>query len=379
MPTAKSLMNEINAALGGKVLRLASDTKKQEVIPSGVGPIDYLLNGGFPKGRMTEIFGAPSALKSYLGLCAIREAQKRGGVGALLDTERTFDREWAEEIGVNLEKLILWPPADEDAPITGEQALDVAEALLRSKGVDIMVFDSVAAALPQELQNKRMSGESVQPGRLAAMMSLGLRKLTAANEDTAIIWVNQLRTNIGVTFGNPESAPGGKALPYYSTIRLNIKQIGKLTDTRKIHDGDKLTDTRVQIGQKFKAITEKNKLDAPGQEVLFTWLNDQSSIDEIGFLMSMALYHGVVITRGAMWDFDGHSYRGKGAMRSALTADLTLREKVRQEVFSSRGAHGRPKTRAVSTSDEPSESEELDPIQAVEAVASGSTVPRKKS
>jgi recombination protein RecA len=311
MTKASDLLREINSALGGNVLYMASSAPRLTKVPTGILPFDFALEGGFPRGRMCEIYGAPSALKSYVGLCAIREAQRAGGLGALLDTERTFDPEWAESIGVDLSKLILWPPPDNTEPISGEMALDAAEAILRSNQVDMLVFDSVAAALPQDLLTKRMSGETVQPGRLAAMMSIGLRKLTSANTNTAMLWVNQLRTNIGITFGNPENPAGGKALAYYATLRINVKAIGKVSATKKVHDGEKYIDIKNTLAQKFKITIDKSKIFAPGKETVFTWLYSQAQVDELGFLVSQGLERGLITQQGAMWQIGDLKVRGR--------------------------------------------------------------------
>lgn len=319
MSAATDLMKEINAQLGTKALYIASDAPKQEVISTGLLPFDFALHGGFPRGRMSEVYGAPSALKSLLGLKTIAQAQAEGGMAALLDTERTFDRDWAERNGVDLSRLIIWPPEDdEDTPVTGENAMDSAEALLRSHQIDVLVFDSVAAALPQDLMGKRMSGENVQPGRLAALMSVGLRKLTAANTNTAVLWINQLRQNIGVTFGNPEAPPGGKSLPYYASVRVNIKGIGRILKTKKQHDGEKWADTKEVVAQKYKIEITKSKLFKPGEETLFLWSTETGQVDELSFLIAMGLEKGVVTQAGAFWQLEELKVRGRENFRTAL-------------------------------------------------------------
>lgn len=337
MVSAADVMREINAALKTNALQLASSAPQQAVVPTGLMPFDMILNGGVPRGRMTEIYGSPSALKSYVGLCTIREAQRAGGIGALIDTERTFDAKWAAALGVDLDQLILWPTPDDDQEITGERALDTAEALLRTRQVDVLVFDSVAAALPQTYHNQRLAGESTQPGRLAAMMSLGLRKLTAANTNTAIIWINQLRTNIGVTFGNPEAPPGGKSLPFYASIRLNIKAVGKISKATKQHDGEKMIDGKIQVGQKYKIIVDKSKLFSPHKDTIFTWLYGRDCIDELSYAVSQGLEMGLVIQNGAMWEYDGLKVRGREKFYEALSEAPDVLDKLVTDVLNRHG------------------------------------------
>jgi recombination protein RecA len=338
--TAATLAAEINALLGSNAIQLASQVKKLEPVATGLLPFDILLHGGFPRGRMAEVYGAPSALKSYVGLCAIREAQQAGAFGALIDTERTFDSEWAERIGIDLSRLLIWPPEDDTQPVTGEMAVDAAEAMLRSRQVDVLVFDSVAATLPQSEHAKRLSGESVQPGRLAALMSLGLRKLTAANTETAILWINQLRNNIGVTFGNPESPPGGKALPYYASIRVNIKAVGKVNASRKQFDGEKWVDGKTQVAQKFRASVEKSKLFQPHGDVIFTWLYDRAEIDELSFLVAQGLERGSIQQNGAMWQYGDLKVRGRENFLAKLPEHPELLTTLEAEVRGNGAAPG---------------------------------------
>jgi recombination protein RecA len=204
----------VNKAMGKDVLLRGSDPKfVVKYLRTGVLPFDILLQGGLPRGRFSMITGDWSTLKSYMGLCAIRETQLQGGVASLIDTEHAFDPDWATSVGVNVDDLLLQYPEN------GELAIDTAEALIRSDEVDLLVIDSVAATLPQQEQEKRLYKENIQPGRQAALMSAASRRMTTANNGkTAVLWVNQLRENIGMTFGPREKAPGGRALPFYSCL-----------------------------------------------------------------------------------------------------------------------------------------------------------------
>lgn len=297
MSKASDLAKEVNAALGEEVVRLGNHPDlRVTYIPTGLLPVDILLQGGLPRGRFVLANGDYSTLKTYVGLCAIKQVQDEGGTAALIDTEHAYDPSWAEQIGINTEDLLM-PPTP-----TGEKAIDTAEALVRG-GVDLIVFDSVAAALPQAEAEKRLHKENIQPARLAALMSAACRRLTAANDKTAIFWINQTRVNLGVTFGSKDAMPGGKALPYYASIILNIRKAGKITRDVKFYDGEKWVGGKEQIGQTFKATTEKSKLNKPFREVWFDWNLTSSQIDLPKFLVAQGLELGLVKQSGNTWTF----------------------------------------------------------------------------
>lgn len=324
MTKAQDLMNEINATLKAPVLKMGSDPSlRVEYLPTNILPIDILLQGGIPKGRFITIIGDFSTLKSFIGLKAIAATQAAGGTCALIDTEHSFDPSWAEQLGVDTSTLMLMQPD------TGELAIDTAEVLVRG-GVDLIVFDSVAAQLPQAERNKRLHDESVQPARIAQLMSVALRKLTAANEKTAIIWINQYRMNVGVTFGNPETATGGRALPYYSSYIVSIKKVGKVTKDVQMWDGDKLVSTKEQVGQKFRATIEKSKLSKPFRDVYFTWDLETGQIDTTGFLIAQGLEAGVITQKGAQWTFAGQTFRGKDNFKEIVRNDPSIQAAIQK-------------------------------------------------
>ena len=203
---AETLAAELNKKLGSEAISLGSDPKwKVSYLSTGIVAVDYLLQGGLPRGRFIEIYGDYSTLKTYVALRAIATTQAAGGKCALVDTEHSFDPEWAVSCGVDIAALML------SQPETGEEAVDAGEVHIRA-GVDLLVFDSVASLLPKSEQEVQLGRKTPQPARLAALMSLAMRKLTAANSSTAVLWINQTRMNVGVTFGSPETTPGGKAL-----------------------------------------------------------------------------------------------------------------------------------------------------------------------
>ena len=320
MSKAQQLAKELNAVLGAGTVRMGNDPSlKVRFIPTGVLPIDVLLQGGIPRGRFTEIFGAYSTLKSYIALRAIAETQKAGGVAALVDTEHAFDPAWAESLGVVVDDLIY------KTPDTGEEAVDISEFLIRSN-VDLLVWDSVAATVPQSLATKRLSKETIQPARLAALMSEASRKLTTANSSTAVLFINQTRINVGQLFGDPETTPGGKAMGFYASYRLAFRKAGKLTDTVTMYDSDgKKVTGKETYAHKIKVVVEKSKLNKPHRETMLTFDLRTGAIDEVGFMISYGLENGLINHEGQMWWLKGKQtkHRGVEKFRQSLTeADL---------------------------------------------------------
>jgi recombination protein RecA len=333
MNRAEALRAEINKAMGGNVLQMGSDRRYVvEYMPTGLLPIDIMLNGGIPRDRFVTLTGAYSTLKSYIGLKAIAAIQADGGLCALIDTEHAFDPAWAERLGVNLKELILWPPLEESEEVTGEEAFDMANLLVVKK-VDFIVFDSVAASLPQQEQSKRLSKESVQPGRLAALMSLAMRKLTAPNQKTGILFINQLREQIGVMFGNPEKATGGRALPYYSSIILNVRTAGWVTETAKVFDGDQNKSTKRKIGQSFVIQVQKSKLSTPWTDLFFDYDMRKSEIDMPKFLFAQGVELGEITKKGNAWTYLGVTGASKekfiGLLASREDLQASLEEAIR--------------------------------------------------
>lgn len=303
---ARDLMKQVNSVLKTDALSMASDKRYiVDYMPTGLMPIDILMQGGVPRGRFVCIVGDFSTLKSYIGLSAIAQEQKRGGLCALIDTEHSYDPSWAEAIGVDLDSLIV------QHPDSGEKAIDTAEVLIRG-GLDLMVFDSVAAMLPDAERKKRLYDESVQPARIAQLMSVACRKLTTANDRCGIIWINQLREQVGVTFGNPEKATGGRALPYYSSMIVDIKRAGKVTRPVKVYDGEKWKDSKQQVAQTFRATISKSKLNKPFREIIFDWSLERASIDQAKFIFTQGVEIGAVVQKGSRWSVAGFSVQING-------------------------------------------------------------------
>lgn len=309
---AQAVLDAVNGALGKGTVSFAKDKAYQVTYTStGLLPFDILLQGGMPSGRFVEVIGDYSTLKSYLGLCAIREIQRKGGTAAIIDTEHAFAPDWAELAGVDLSTLIV------ERPETGEMALDLMEVMVRA-GIDLIVVDSIAATLPADEQAKRFHGEKTQPGRLAALMSKGLRKLTAANDKTCILWINQTRINIGITFGSNQAVPGGKAMPYYASYRLEVKKVGVESVDIDQYDGEKWIKGKSKVGQKFKATVLKSKLSKPFRDVWFTWDMNTGAIDMASFLVSQGLETGAVLKTGNTWTYREHKAVGQAKFKAMI-------------------------------------------------------------
>lgn len=320
--TAKKLAAEINSAFGAGTVKMGSDPYFEVTyLPTGVAPVDDLLEGGLPFGRFVEIFGDYSTLKSYIGLCAIRECQRLGKLAALIDTEHAFDPKWATELGVDIDDLILRQPE------TAEEAMDLAEILIRGE-VDLIVFDSVAASLPQQEQQKRLSKENPPVAALARVMSLAMRKLTASNKKTAMLWINQTRINVGVMFGSNEAVPGGKALPFYASYRIAFRKAGRVTEDREITTSDqgkpKKKKVKLTVAQTIRATKEKSKLNAPHRDVMFDFDFRTGSTNDWQYLAYKCLDEGLLsLDRGRWWLTEDPTtkFRGMDDLRAHLNED----------------------------------------------------------
>lgn len=214
--------------------------------------------------------------------------------------------------------------------------MDSTEALIRS-GVDLIVFDSIAAALPQAERNKRLHDENVQPARLAMLMSVACRKLTAANSRTAILWINQMRVNVGMTFGNPNVVAGGKSMPYYASYRLNMKKTGKITRDVKVWDGTAYVTAKEQVGQKIKATVDKSKLSSPHRDIHMIWNFDDAAIDEYAFLIAYGVEQGIVSVKGNTWSYDGIKSVGRTNFRKKLVQSPSSLTKLRELLLADMG------------------------------------------
>lgn len=310
-------MAQIQKAYGiGSIMRLGERAEKltTEVIPTGSIALDLALGvGGLPKGRIIEIYGPESGGKTTLTLHVIAEAQKKSGVAAFIDAEHALDPQRAQKIGVNLDDLLI------SQPDTGEQGLEIAESLIRSGGIDVVVIDSVAALVPRSELEGEMGDASM--GMQARLMSQALRKLTGAvsNTNTIIIFTNQLRQKIGVMFGNPETTTGGLALKFYASIRLDVRKI------ENIKSGD------VVVGSRHRVKVVKNKVAPPFRIAEFDMYD--KGISHEGELLDIGIELGILTKSGAFikWE-DKIIGQGRSAAIVYLQENKKEAEKLEKEI-----------------------------------------------
>ncbi len=278
----------------GSIMRLGEhDRVDIDTISTGSFALDHALGvGGLPRGRIVELFGPESSGKTTLALHVVREAQKKGGLAAYVDAEHAMDPEYAKHIGVNIDELLI------SQPDTGEQALEIVESLVRSGKLDVVVIDSVAALTPKDEIEGDMGQSHV--GKQARLMSQALRKLTAivAHSKTIVIFINQIRMQIGVMFGNPETTPGGKALKFYASVRLDIRRIAQ------IKKGDEVMGGRVRV----KVV--KNKVAAPFKQTEFDLMYNEG-ISREGELIALGEKMGLVKKSGTSYEY-GETKIGRG-------------------------------------------------------------------
>ncbi len=320
LQAVKIAMEQITKQFGtGSIMRLGDSVRndmKIDTIPTGSIALDIALGaGGIPRGRISEIYGPEASGKTTLCLHVIAQAQKRGGTAAFIDAEHALDPVRAESIGVNLDELVI------SQPDTGEQGLEIAETLIRSGGIDVLVIDSVAALVPKAEIEGEM-GDSVM-GLQARLMSQAMRKLAGAinKSKTALIFTNQLRMKIGVMFGNPETTPGGQALKFYASVRIDMRKIGN------IQDGDKI------IGSQHRAKVVKNKLAPPFRKAEFDIMNI-GGISQSGGLIDVGVEMGIVQKAGSFFKHqDKMLGQGREAAKLTLDEDNKLAQTIRNAIW----------------------------------------------
>lgn len=301
----------------GAIMRLGDhNITDVEVIPSGNILIDRALGvGGFPRGRIVEVYGPESSGKTTLTLTVVAQAQRRGGLAAFIDVEHALDPQYARKLGVNLDDLLVSQPS------SGEEALRICETLVRSNALDVIVLDSVAALVTKAELEGEIGDSTV--GAQARLMSAALRKLTAliSKARTCCIFTNQIREKIGVMFGNPETTPGGKALKFYSSVRVDIRRIGAIKQPDGVVTGNR---TRVKV--------VKNKVAPPFTEAEFDIMYNEG-ISHTGSLLDLAIEKGIIEKRGSWLSYKGSQLaQGRDAAKDVLKADRALYDEIETAV-----------------------------------------------
>lgn len=299
----------------GAIMRLGEAQRVNvPTFSSGTLSLDLALGGGYPKGRIVEVYGPESSGKTTLTLHAVAEIQKAGGTAAFIDAEHALDPLYAERLGVNLDELYIAQPD------SGEQALEIAETLVRSNAVDLVVIDSVAALVPRAELEGEMGDAHV--GLQARLMSQALRKLAGviSRSKSTVIFINQIRMKIGVLFGNPETTSGGNALKFYASIRLDIRRIGQ------IKDGEE------SVGNRVRVKVVKNKIAPPFRNAEFDIMFNQG-ISRTGDVLDLAVLHNIVGKAGAWYDYNGTKFaNGREAAKQYLTDNPKMLTEIEKKI-----------------------------------------------
>lgn len=309
-------IQQITKQFGTGAIMKLGDTRQidVELLPSGSLSLDLALGGGYPKGRIIEIYGPESSGKTTLALHAIAEMQKQGGQAAFIDAEHALDPAYAKKIGVDTDNLFI------SQPDNGEQALEICETLVRSGAVDLIVVDSVAALVPQAEIDGDMG--DAQMGLQARLMSQAMRKLTGiiSKSKATVIFINQIRMKIGVMFGNPETTTGGNALKFYASVRMDIRRIGQIKDGEDI------------AGNRTKVKIVKNKIAAPFRTAEFDIMYNEG-ISKVGDVLDLAVQKGIIDKAGAFLKYKGETIaQGREAAKNLLRSDPELLAEIDHKV-----------------------------------------------
>lgn len=321
-PGLKTTLDQIQKQFGeGSIMPLGGEgTLKIAGIPTGSLSLDMALGGmGVPRGRIIEIFGPESSGKTTLALHICAEAQKAGGIAAIIDAEHAFDPSWGKKLGVQLDTLLVSQPS------TGEEGMQICEHLVKSNAVDVIVVDSVAALVPKQ----ELDGEIGQShvGLQARLMSQSMRKLTGviAKSKTVVIFINQIREKVGVMFGSPETTPGGRALKFYSSCRIDVRRIGSLKDGEDV------------VGQRVRAKIVKNKVAPPFRVAEFDMMHS-AGISFEGDLLDLGMLHKVIGRSGSWFKYnDTYLGQGKEKARAFLLENKDVAEEIRELIMAAGG------------------------------------------
>jgi recombination protein RecA len=331
-PELRNTVAAIEKQFGeGAIMSLGSDQIAPiEGIPTGSLSLDLALGGqGIPRGRIIEVFGPESSGKTTLALHVVAQAQKAGGIAAFIDAEHAFDPSWAKKLGVDLEMLLVSQPS------YGEEAMHITEMLIKSNAVDVIVIDSVAALVPKKELDGDIGDSHV--GLQARLMSQSLRKLTAAiaRSRTSVIFINQIREKIGVMFGSPETTPGGRALKFYASCRIDVRRIGQLKDGEEV------------VGQRVRAKVVKNKVAPPFRSAEFDMLHTDG-ISYEGDILDMGMEQKVIGRTGAWFRYgDLQLGQGKEKARQFLKENPPIAQEIKEKILAA-GSHEAPRSRSIS-------------------------------
>jgi len=316
-------LSQIERAFGkGSIMRLGQGSAPVEIatVPTGSLGLDIALGiGGLPRGRIVEIYGPESSGKTTLALHAVAEAQKKGGICGFIDAEHALDAIYARKLGVNLDDLLI------SQPDTGEQALEIADTLVRSGAIDVLVIDSVAALTPRAEIEGEMGDQL--PGLQARLMSQALRKLTASisRSNTMVVFINQIRMKIGIMFGNPETTSGGNALKFYASVRLDIRRIGSIKDRDEV------------IGNQTRVKVVKNKLAPPFKQVEFDIMYGEG-ISKTGELIDLGVKAGIVEKSGAWFSYDSQRLgQGRENAKAFLKENAGIAAEIEKAIRANAG------------------------------------------
>ncbi|MCP4189553.1 MAG: recombinase RecA [Planctomycetaceae bacterium] len=318
----KTTLQQIERQFGEGAIMPLGKEKQQRIkgIPTGSLSLDMALGGqGIPEGRIIEVYGPESSGKTTLALHVIAESQKGGGIAAFIDAEHALDPTWAKKLGVQLETLLV------SQPTSGEEAMHITEMLIKSNAVDVIVIDSVAALIPKQELDGDIGDTHV--GLQARLMSQSMRKLTGAiaKSKTSVIFINQIREKIGVMFGSPETTPGGRALKFYSSCRIDVRRIGQLKDGEEV------------VGQRVRTKVVKNKVAPPFRVAEFDMMHS-NGISFEGDVLDLAAEKKIVVRSGAWFRYgDVQLGQGKEKSRKFLQENTALTEEIRLKVLKAYG------------------------------------------
>ncbi|RYX81611.1 recombinase RecA [bacterium] len=306
----------------GSVMRLGERAHmKVATTPTGSLSLDLALGGGLPKGRLVEIFGAEGGGKTTLTLHCIAEAQKKGGICAFIDAEHALDPTYAAKVGVDIDNLLI------SQPDNGEQALEIADTLIRSGAIDLVVVDSVAALVPRAEVEGEMGDQTV--GLMARMMSQGCRKLasTAGKTGTTVIFINQIREKVGVIYGSPETTPGGRALKFFASVRMRVSR------------GEAIKNGAEQVGNRTKVSIPKNKIAPPFREAEFDLVYGKG-INKYGDILDLSVKYGFIAKTGAWFTVGDERFQGRDQTRAYLEENTEVATELEEKIRTKMGLNG---------------------------------------